>query len=158
MVNERVIRGIAIQVFVLSLAALALVLRGHTPASFWILAFLLADFTLRSAGLGKISLTAALAKALAGKVFSFRPRLISAKPKRFAAGIGAFISLASGLLLFVQIEPGAALLLAVLALFSFLEWAVRFCAGCRIFALLVRLGLASDDLCVDCVLPDGNGI
>ena len=158
MLNERLVRGIAVQVFCLSLMALAFSLQGHTPAALGLLFFLLADFTLRAAGRGRFSLTAVLAKALAGQVFRFRSRFITAKPKRFAAGIGAFMSLAAGLLFVLRIPRAAALLLAVLALFSFLEWSLRFCAGCRIFALLIRLGLAREELCVDCVLPDGDGI
>ena len=158
MVNERVIRGIAVQVFGLSLMALILTTRQSTPAALGLLCFLLADFAFRAAGWGTLSLTAAVSRLLGGRLFRFAPRLIRAKPKRFAAGIGAFMSLAAGLLVVLRIHQAAVLLLAVLALFSFLEGTFRFCAGCRIFALLIRLGLAKEDLCTDCVLPGGDGI
>ena len=50
------------------------------------------------------------------------------------------------------------IIIAVLALFSFLEAFLKFCAGCKIFGLLIKLGLLKEEVCLDCVLPGGDGI
>jgi hypothetical protein len=71
-------------------------------------------------------------------------------PKRFAQGIGvAFSSTAS--ILWVSGLPGAARAVAgMLAAAAFLEAAFGFCLGCRIFALLMRLGLVPEHVCQEC--------
>jgi len=116
------------------------------------------DFVLRAAGQSKLSLLAALSRWLQGRLFRFKTRIITARPKRFAAGIGAFMtafSVLAWLLGWMVVLYG---LLAVLLLFSLLEAVFRFCAGCKIFALLVKLGFLRDDVCLDCVYPGGEGI
>jgi hypothetical protein len=39
----------------------------------------------------------------------------------------------------------------VMAVFPLLEAGFGFCVGCKLFALLARLGLVRPDVCVDCV-------
>jgi len=79
-----------------------------------------------------------------------RSRLVPGPPKRFAQGMGAAISTAalaawaSGYLsvswVFVTMILGAATLEAVFAL----------CLGCKVFALLMRVGLVPDTVCEAC--------
>ncbi|NQT60306.1 MAG: DUF4395 family protein [Bacteroidetes bacterium] len=54
--------------------------------------------------------------------------------------------------------PVMMIIIAILALFSFLEVFLKFCAGCKIFGLLIKLGLLKEEVCLDCVLPGGDGI
>jgi hypothetical protein len=77
-------------------------------------------------------------------------RNISFQPKRFTALIGltlsgtGFISGMYGLMI-----PFYACL-GILGLFSFLEAAVEFCAGCKIFLLIMNWGIIPPESCPDC--------
>ena len=82
----------------------------------------------------------------------FEQRQILFRPKRFAAGIGLFMSATALVLSLIQLPLAAAVVTGILALFCFLEAFLRFCAGCKIFALLIRLGVFEEDLCMDCTL------
>ncbi len=151
MIDEAVVRGVALQVFLI--ASTALVLQSPLP-----ILFLAADFFLRLAGGSRFSPLVFISRKIAVPLLSFRHRRITARPKRFAAGIGFTISLAGALFLFFNLPLGMLIMIGFLALFSFLESIFKFCAGCRIFSLLIRLGLADEELCTDCVYPGGDGI
>ncbi len=158
-INEAPVRGVATLVSAAVAAALALAALLSAP---WIAgaaaAALSVDFTLRAAGRSALSPLAGLSGSLQGSVFRYKSRMITAQPKRFAAGIGAFMTaLAAGSWL-AGWDGALYGSLAALLLFSFLEAAFRFCAGCKMFALLVRLGLLREDVCYDCVFPGGEGI
>ncbi|WP_040283710.1 DUF4395 domain-containing protein [Tessaracoccus massiliensis] len=79
------------------------------------------------------------------------PILVPGPPKRFAQGIGlAVTTVASVLGLGFGLTGAAAVLISVLVLFAFLEAAFAFCAGCWIFAQMMRAGFVPDDVCVAC--------
>jgi Domain of unknown function (DUF4395) len=85
-----------------------------------------------------------------------RPRLavdarpVPGPPKRFAQAMGATFSLTAAVLaLFGQVET-AYVVLGMLATAAFLEAALAVCLGCRIFALLMRLGLIPASACERC--------
>jgi hypothetical protein len=151
MVEESVIRGVALQVFLVALFAAF----TSNPAA---VIFLVIDFFIRLVKKPRFSLTVLLSRNIILRIIRFRRRRILARPKRFAAAIGFTISLAAAVLLFTGLPTGALFLMGILALFSFLEAFFAFCAGCYLFRLLIRLGLAEDDLCTDCVYPGGDGI
>jgi len=72
-------------------------------------------------------------------------------PKRFAQGIGATMSVTAVALHFVLGATGVANVLVAMILFAAtLESAFAFCIGCRIFAVLMRLGVIPEDVCADC--------
>jgi hypothetical protein len=158
-INEAPVRGVATLVSAAVAAALALAALLSAP---WIAgavaAALCADFIVRAAGRSALSPLAGLSRSLQGSVFRYRSRMITAQPKRFAAGIGAFITALAAASWLMGWDAALYGSLAVLLLFSFLEAAFRFCAGCKMFALLVRLGLLREDVCYDCVFPGGEGI
>lgn len=158
-INEAPVRGVATLVSAIVVVALALAAFARAP---WIAgaaaAALSIDFIVRAAGRPSLSPLAGLSRSLQGSVFRYRSRLITARPKRFAAGIGAFMTAMAAGSWLVGWDGALYGFLALLLLFSFLEAAFRFCAGCKVFALLVRLGLLREDLCYDCVFPGGEGI
>ncbi len=151
MVDEAVVRGVALQVFLI--AVVVFLLKSPIPVL-----FLAADFLLRLAGLSRFSPLAFVARSIIVPLRVFRRRRITARPKRFAAGIGFTISLTAALFYWFDLPAGMLVSIGLLAFFSFLEAFLKFCAGCRIFSLLIRLGIASEDLCTDCVYPGGDGI
>ncbi|HUO47698.1 MAG TPA: DUF4395 domain-containing protein, partial [Acidimicrobiales bacterium] len=84
------------------------------------------------------------------------PRLGEAKqvpgpPKRFAQGMGVAFSTAAVVLWFVFGEHAAAVVvMAMLTGAAFLESAFGYCLGCKVFALLMRVGVIPESVCGDC--------
>jgi hypothetical protein len=77
------------------------------------------------------------------------PRYVPGPPKRFAQGMGlVFSSLIAALALGFGLTTGADALLLLLGTFATLEAAFAFCLGCRIHALLARVGVVRE--CTDC--------
>jgi hypothetical protein len=77
-------------------------------------------------------------------------RPVAGPPKRFAQGIGAVFAL-SALVLTALGDWGAAqVVLAFLVAAAFLESALGLCLGCKVFALLMRVGMVPDEVCERC--------
>ena len=82
---------------------------------------------------------------------SVPPKYVPGPPKRFAQGIGAAVSLSAVLLAFVFRRTTAAyVLVGLLMVFATLESAFAFCVGCKIFGVLMRLGLVPEEVCAQC--------
>lgn len=79
------------------------------------------------------------------------PRIVAGAPKRFAQTIGLVMTSVAAIasLGFGQTQV-AAVLVAVLLIFATLEAGVGFCAGCWMFAQLMRLGLVPEATCIEC--------
>ena len=101
----------------------------------------------------KISPLGLLATRLVAPKLAKHSKPVPGKPKRFAQGIGAVMSVAAALLslIFPSFLP-AAVVLALLGVAATLESALGFCLGCKIFAWLFRLGFVSYDDCPTCVI------
>ncbi len=107
-----------------------------------------------------------LARVLAGPTLSplgqlvtrvITPRLplderpVAGPPKRFAQGIGVVFS-ASAAVLAVGFgaTTAAYVVLGVLVFFATLESVFGLCVGCRVFALLMRVGVVPQEVCERC--------
>ena len=72
-------------------------------------------------------------------------------PKRFAQGIGATLSLAAVVAMFGFDAPGLAyVLIGMIAIAATLESVFALCLGCKLFALLMRLGVIPETVCESC--------
>ena len=79
------------------------------------------------------------------------PKLVAGPPKRFAQGMGAAMSTTAVVLHFGFGAAGPAdVLVAMILVAATLEAALAFCLGCKIFGLLMRLGVVPDEVCADC--------
>lgn len=79
------------------------------------------------------------------------PKFSPGPPKRFAQGIGAvFSTTAAALALVFGQTLAAGIVLGVLLVFATLEAALGFCAGCFVFAHLMRLGVIPEETCEAC--------
>jgi hypothetical protein len=115
----------------------------------WGLAFIAAGFWLRVLFGPRISPLALLSvKVLAPRLG--RARLVPGPPKRFAQGMGAFVSSAALVLFVAGALPAAWIALAVLIVAASLEAFAGFCLGCVIFGMLQRRGLIPEDVCEAC--------
>lgn len=112
---------------------------------------LLYGFAARVAAGPKFSPLGLLATKIIVPRLNIKARIVAGPPKRFAQGIGFTFSLAATVAYFII---GSAYLgnaiLAVLSLAAFLEAALGFCLGCKMFGLLIKLGLIPEEVCVDC--------
>jgi hypothetical protein len=77
-------------------------------------------------------------------------KLVPGPPKRFAQGMGAFVSTAALLLYAAGAVPAAWTVLGILVVAASLEAFLGFCLGCAIFGLLQRRGLIPAEVCEAC--------
>ena len=141
-VNEKAARVVAAGVVVL---AGATVLTGWL----WLAVVLALGFALRVASGPRLDPLGRFAAGVVAPRLG-APRLVSGTPKRFAQGIGLAFSGAAVVAFALGAGAVATVVLSVLVVFAALEAAVGFCAGCRVFALLMSAGVVSDDTCVEC--------
>lgn len=77
-------------------------------------------------------------------------KFVPGPPKRFAQGVGATMSIIASVL-FLQDAVGAARIVILGLVFAaFLEAAFAFCLGCKMFAILMRLGVIPASVCEEC--------
>ena len=81
----------------------------------------------------------------------FAPKLVPGPPKRFAQGIGAALSV-SATVLYVGFgaTTAAFVLVAAITVAATLESVFAFCLGCKLFAVLMRIGVVPDEVCERC--------
>jgi hypothetical protein len=139
-VNEIVVRFVALQVFLTTLALLYFQGVG-------LMVFLGWEFLIRFLYGARFSLFAHLSKGVLAKPFT--PRMAMGTPKRFAQLVGFLFVLAA---VVSQLSTGSFeisfYLLSALALFSALEAFFGFCAVCVLFGVLYRFGIL--DECKEC--------
>lgn len=79
------------------------------------------------------------------------PRYVAGPPKRFAQGMGAaFTTSAAVLALGFGLTTAANVLTGLLVVAATLESVFALCLGCRVFALLMRLGVVPEETCERC--------
>lgn len=130
-VNENKVRLTALSVFILAVVYL---LTGT-----WIIpAFLTVDFFLRGFNFGKYSLLHIVSDKVI-QLFSIKSKPIDQAPKRFAAKIGFFFSIAILAAHLINYTTAALVLDGVLTIFAFLESFLGFCAGCYVYTFYIKL-------------------
>jgi hypothetical protein len=77
-------------------------------------------------------------------------KLVPGPPKRFAQGMGAFVSTTALVLFAAGAQPAAWTVLGILIVAASLEAFLAFCLGCVIFGFLQRRGLIPGDVCEAC--------
>ena len=81
----------------------------------------------------------------------FAPKWVPGPPKRFAQGIGAFLSVTALVLAFGFDETTAAYVcVAFILVAATLESVFAYCLGCKIFAVLMRVGIIPQSVCAEC--------
>lgn len=123
----------------------------------WLLAVLAADFTVR-AGLGPhASPVARLVQRWVRPRVAAAPRPTAGAPKRFAATIGAVLTVTATAAWIGYLATGAGAALAtligitvVMVVFPALESILGLCVGCVLFGQLIRLGIVPEEVCLDC--------
>ena len=142
-VNEKAARTVAAAVFAVGVVILL-------TGAHWLLAVLCAGFVLRVLAGPSLSPLALLATRVVAPRLG-EPKEVPGPPKRFAQAMGAAMTGAGAILaLGFGAEGAATALTAMLVGAAALEAFVGYCVGCRVFALLMRLGLVPEDVCAEC--------
>ena len=79
-----------------------------------------------------------------------RDKPVAGPPKRFAQAVGLMVSGLALIFILTDQSDISRILYIVLAVFAAAESIVGFCAGCRMFALLMKMGLIPEDVCEAC--------
>jgi hypothetical protein len=142
-VNETAARVVAAGVTVLSAVTLA-------TSWYWLLLPLAYGFVARAftgptlSPLGRLA-----ADVIAPRLGPARP--VAGPPKRFAQAMGATMTVAAAVLALGFDETAASDGLLVAMIFAAgLEAVFAFCLGCRVFAVLMRIGVVPEEVCADC--------
>ncbi len=77
-------------------------------------------------------------------------QLVPGPPKRFAQGIGVVFTVSASALWLAGAPGAARIVVAMLAVAATLEAAFGFCLGCKVFALLMRVGVVPESVCEEC--------
>jgi hypothetical protein len=143
-VDDVTVRLIAAEVLALSSLAL---LTGQA----WVLGLLAADFTVRAAFGPVLSPLARFAAVVVRPRIPAAPRPTPGPPKRFAAAIGAVLTIGATVAFYAAGWPTVTwAITAVMVAFPLLEAAFGLCVGCIAFSLLMRLGVIPRTVCEEC--------
>jgi hypothetical protein len=117
----------------------------------WLLAVIAVGFVLRVMAGPKLSPLALLMTKVVRPRVPARERLTPGPPKRFAQGMGATISLVAAVLaLGFDYETAGFVLAATIVAAATLESVFGVCIGCKVFAVLMRLGVIPEETCEAC--------
>ena len=149
-VDDVTVRLIAAVVLVIGVIALA-------TQQWWLYAVLAVDFSLRAALGPQASPIARLVQRWIRPAVSAPKRPTAGPPKRFAATIGAVMTVAATVLWVVALVTGSSgatagvvVIGAVMVLFPALESILGICVGCILFSGLMRLGVIPEEVCLEC--------
>lgn len=143
-VNEVSARVVAAGVVLM--ATLTLALRRS-----WLLVPIAYGFVARALAGPTLSPLAQVATRVITPRLPVPPKYVAGPPKRFAQTLGAVFSLTALLLALVFRRTRAAnVLVGLIAVFATLESAFAYCIGCKIFAILMRLGIVPEEVCAQC--------
>ncbi|HTU13857.1 MAG TPA: DUF4395 domain-containing protein [Solirubrobacterales bacterium] len=142
-VNEKAARSVAACVALVSLLGL---ISGWQ----WLLIPLSIGFWLRVLAGPRLSPFGLLAtKVIAPRVGP--EKLVPGPPKRFAQAIGGTVTAAGTLLVFAfGVDAAAPAVFAIMLTFAALESVFGLCVGCKMFAILMRLGVIPEEICEAC--------
>ncbi len=78
-------------------------------------------------------------------------RPVPGPPKRFAQGMGAAMSTTALVLaLVLGLHPAADVVLVLFLPAAALESVFGYCVGCKVFGLLMRIGVIPEEVCAEC--------
>ena len=143
-VNEYAARLVAGMVIVLILT----ILFTNQSVLLWVLLY---GFTARVLTGPTLSPMGLMATKIIVPVLGNPNKPVAGPPKRFAQLIGFILSLLSIIAAFVFSSTNIAfVLISIIGVFAALESILGFCAGCYVFARLMKYGLIPESTCEKC--------
>lgn len=147
-VNEKAARTVAGGVLIIAIAALALSLTLST-GWLWLSAVLALGFLARVLTGPTLSPLGRLATEVVAPRLG-QPKLVAGPPKRFAQLIGLIVTGAAAVATAVHAFGFAQVLLGLIIVAAGLESIFALCIGCKVFSVLMRLGLIPPETCEAC--------
>lgn len=142
-VNEKAARVVAGSVAILAIL-------GLVTGWMWLLPLLAVGFWLRVASGPRFSPLGLLATKLIAPLLG-EPKLVPGPPKRFAQAIGAATTTTGAILALAVGSDGAGyVVFGIMTIFATLESVFAFCVGCKLFSLLMRIGIVPEEICEAC--------
>ena len=142
-VNEVSARLVAAGVVAMAVGILAL-------DQWWLLGPLAFGFLARVVAGPRFSPLGLLVTRVLTPNLPFEPRIVPGPPKQFAQGVGAVFSISALVLVLAGASDAASVVLGVLVFAATLESAFGYCIGCKVFALLMRVGVIPESVCEAC--------
>ncbi|MEX2293969.1 MAG: DUF4395 domain-containing protein [Acidimicrobiales bacterium] len=143
-VNEVSARLVATGVVVLATATIVFEVR-------WLTVVMAYGFLARVLTGPKLSPLGQLVTRVITPALPIAPRIVSGPPKRFAQGIGAVFTVTAVIATYgfgrFDIAQGV---LGLLVVAASLEAFVGLCLGCKMFAVLMRMGVIPEEVCEAC--------
>lgn len=141
--NEKAARTVA--AVVLALAIVTLVTQA-----WWLLIVLAYGFWARVLTGPKLSPLGRVAMKVVAPRLG-QPKYVSGPPKRFAQGMGAAMTtVAAVAAVGFGAHTVATVLVAMLIVAAGLESIFALCLGCKVFGLLMRVGVVPQEVCAEC--------
>ena len=143
-VNEVSARLVAAAVALLGIVTIALDQR-------WLMLFLAYGFVARVLTGPTLSPLGQFVTRVLTPNLPFAPKYVAGPPKRFAQGIGATLSVGAVIAYYAFGATGVAyVLVGLIIVAATLESVFALCLGCKIFSVLIRLGVIPEEICARC--------
>lgn len=134
-----------------ALGALSLAMLTIVTGAWWLVLPLAYGFIARVAAGPRFSPLGLLVTRVVRPRLRVAPRLVPGPPKRFAQGMGVGFTTSAAVLALGFEQTGAArVVLGLLVVAASLEAFLGICLGCKVFAVLMRLGLIPAEVCERC--------
>jgi hypothetical protein len=147
-VNEKAARVVAGVVMVVALVTLL-------TSAYWLLIPLAYGFWARVLTGPTLSPVGQFATRVAAPRLG-DPKYVAGPPKRFAQGMGTAFTTGALIFWLAGATTAADVLLALLVVAAALESIFALCLGCQVFALLMRVGLVPESVCLDCLVTSAS--
>lgn len=151
LINEPAARLVASGVLLMSLLSICLI---SLEANFaWIVLLIMTyGFLARVSSGPKISPLALLVTKVLVPKFNMDEKLVPGPPKRFAQSIGLIFSTSTLILWLFNFHSVGIFLLSILSIFAFLESVLGYCFACKVFKILISVGLIPEEVCERCAV------
>lgn len=116
----------------------------------WVLVPLTYGFVARVLAGPRISPLGQFAVKVVAPRLPDRAKLVPGPPKRFAQAIGVVFTVTASALWLAGHSGAARVVIGLLVVAAALEAVLGFCLGCKVFGVLMRLGVIPDEVCAEC--------
>lgn len=116
----------------------------------WLLVPLTYGFAARVASGPTLSPLGQLSVRVITPLIKVQHKLVPGPPKRFAQTVGLVFTATASVLYLVDNLGAARIVMAMLVVAASLEAFLGYCLGCKMFAILMRLGVIPEEVCAEC--------
>jgi hypothetical protein len=116
----------------------------------WLLFPLTYGFAARVASGPTLSPLGQLSVRVLTPLIKVEHKMVPGPPKRFAQTVGLVFTATASALYLADNVGAARIVIAMLTVAASLEAFLGFCLGCKMFAILMRLGLIPEEVCAEC--------